>query len=133
MPIYLRYRLRWLSNQRLAAELEDVLGRFEELNADEPKNWLERLSMGFTPSRMKRPFIRHRWAYWAKAALFASLASGEVWFLPFLPLYLWVLGKRNREAMLKPFSLFVAKCELEDLLDETERRLRRRNGGAAVR
>lgn len=125
MPINLRYRLRELSDKRLARELHDMIARSDQLNAEcAPIRFWDHLMMRFAPVRMKRPFVHHRRPYPAKAALFILCSAGEgCWALPTM---FWIISAQARKEIWRPCSLYIAGCELEDLLNETERRLQRR-------
>lgn len=127
MSLNLRYRLAWMSDAKLAGQLNARLADLaEKASYLERKPWWS-LSI-FSPHTMKRPFIRHRLAYRVKAMFVFLLGSGldSPWLILIIPFIFWFMGRESREEITRPFSLYLARCEVEDLTDELQRRVKMR-------
>lgn len=124
MPLNLRVGLRLLPGSILARRLETALASFEQAVAEGGQP--SRLDLAH-PLHMRRGFIRHPAYYRVKASisgLFQVLDAGAL--LPLVPV-LWLLAsKEDRAREAARYRAYLLKCEVEDLLDEIERRVQKR-------
>lgn len=140
MPINLSFDLRFRRDRTLAQRLAAAFALVDRLgeSAKKPAWW-----DAFHANRMRRSFIRHRLAYRVKARLFvawmhltniAEGASSLGAAVVMAPIYivLCFLAPRSfprpREAV-GEYDAFMLKCKIEDLLDEIQRRVVKREAG----
>jgi hypothetical protein len=127
LPINLRYRLKLISDARLAAALEANLAKFDAEKA--VLNNQSRWSFQLWPVHdLRRTFIRHRLAYRVKGLFFSlfEFLDSPPWSLVLIPAVAWLIGPANRKSVGRSFSTYLLRCEVEDLMDEAQRRVEAR-------
>jgi hypothetical protein len=116
-----RRELHKLPDAELARRLEATIYELERLHPlGAGKDWSWPLSF----SRLSRSAIRHPWGL--KAGLLLCLIAGPqaVFFVP-----AWLAaGGKQRQRALRPLRAYLLKCEVQDLMDEVERRVAKRKG-----
>ncbi|HZO47309.1 MAG TPA: hypothetical protein VFB68_15545 [Xanthobacteraceae bacterium] len=122
LSINFRSDLAKLSDAELATRLETAWNSYEAANKLK-KSWWSRWS--FLGSRGP---IRHPGAYRFLAAL-RSGAGGEAWLLPLFALL--SIRSKSEESVRRlddNASMHIDLCEINDIVEEIERRVSRRQG-----
>lgn len=137
MPINLRYDLRLRFDRTLALRLEAAWRKIDQIGEAAVKpTWWD----AFHANRMRRSFIRHRAMYRVKARLHMAgraLGALEAETLILLPVFVlaWLLSPRPSPGLaevLGEYEAFLLKCEIEDLQDEIQGRLDKREARQAA-